>query len=513
MNFHGKVLSSAGTFGVVYELGEDEVIKRCYSKADMVSNISEILIMEMLYNSPYIIRITGLAYTSDLCPRMNPPRTGMTDSTLCIVIERAECSLDEFINSDVLDDTVRFKHLRRVVFDVVCGLEQLRYSGIIHRDIKLNNIVLMCNVCNNGSCYWNTVTDCSICTNCEIRGKIIDFGYATPCSNNILSASTTVLAFRSPEGVLMNHIDSSHDIWSLGCLLYNCLYTDDPYPDNDNPSVSAFMARVVSNVLSPEPLDQVSSWVEFQITDEVTLTKVKSKCVKRGKFPVKSLINISSQEKELMDDLIGKCLTIDRNYRPRPIDLLKHGLFRDIKDTVQLVREKVCQYLHTVPSGVEWQAVKELFLTIVSKKVNSTHSSKFNYRDIIRAVHLCCFMFEFGVVSQQSKIIKIDEKEVQTISPYYLVYSCLYISNKVNSLFIRNKFLDLSNTVNTDLDKLAAAEMTVIRLLGEKIICYTLWDVVNVPIVGPVAKKVVEVLLDESVSGMSLEEIAGLCFE
>ncbi|KXN83033.1 Cytokinesis protein sepH [Leucoagaricus sp. SymC.cos] len=97
-----------------------------------------------------------------------------------------------------------------LISDVVNGLHYLHELGIVHGDLKGQNIL---------------ISD-------EGRGLITDFGasHITTATATSGSLSTTTLRFTAPEMLLGDKKPSKEfDIWSVGCLFYEVLSRKEPY--------------------------------------------------------------------------------------------------------------------------------------------------------------------------------------------------------------------------------------------------------------------------------------------
>jgi serine/threonine protein kinase len=92
---------------------------------------------------------------------------------------------------------------------VCAGLEHAHATGLVHRDIKPGNLLL----------GGGTV-------------KIADFGIARAAETTRLTQMGSVLgtaAYLSPEQALGEEVTAAADIYSFGCVLYECLTGRTPY--------------------------------------------------------------------------------------------------------------------------------------------------------------------------------------------------------------------------------------------------------------------------------------------
>jgi len=94
---------------------------------------------------------------------------------------------------------------------VCAGLEQAHAAGLVHRDIKPGNLLL------------RRVDD---------TVKIADFGIARAAESTRLTQMGSILgtaAYLAPEQALGEEVTAAADIYSLGCVMYECLTGRTPY--------------------------------------------------------------------------------------------------------------------------------------------------------------------------------------------------------------------------------------------------------------------------------------------
>ncbi|KAI8841753.1 kinase-like domain-containing protein [Chytridium lagenaria] len=101
---------------------------------------------------------------------------------------------------------------RRVLEQVVKGLEYLHERKIMHRDLKLSNILL---------------TE-------DFDVKIADFGLACRLNDNAGEQRTMCGTpnYISPEVIMRHSYGPATDVWSLGCMFYTVLIGRPPFDSN-----------------------------------------------------------------------------------------------------------------------------------------------------------------------------------------------------------------------------------------------------------------------------------------
>ncbi len=150
-----------------------------------------------------------------------------------------------------------------IVVQVAQGLAYAHEHGIVHRDVKPANIMV--------------VRDGHV--------KITDFGIARMASASVRTQTGMVLGspkYMSPEQVLGKTIDQRTDIFSLGVMLYEMLTGQQPFvgdtinaimyqtintvprsPNALNPAVPAMLNFIVAKALAKNPDDRYRDAEEF----------------------------------------------------------------------------------------------------------------------------------------------------------------------------------------------------------------------------------------------------------
>jgi len=143
------------------------------------------------------------------------------------------------------DDT-----FRKIFSDILTGVEYLHGAGVVHQDIRLENIVI--------------TLDPEPCC------KLIDYEYASPC-NGVHGIFEGDPLYRAPEvrveGYDMNSTDlKAVDMWAVGVTMYTLYFKRFPfsvpisegaYPmwhDKENIPI----VRLIIKLLTPDIADRMS---------------------------------------------------------------------------------------------------------------------------------------------------------------------------------------------------------------------------------------------------------------
>ncbi|WP_245563960.1 serine/threonine-protein kinase [Nocardia testacea] len=97
-----------------------------------------------------------------------------------------------------------------VVTQIAAALDAAHAGGVVHRDVKPSNILITA----EGFAY------------------LIDFGIARSSQDTTLTRAGTMigtLAYMAPERLTLDEVDARSDVYSLACVLYECLAGTKPY--------------------------------------------------------------------------------------------------------------------------------------------------------------------------------------------------------------------------------------------------------------------------------------------
>uniref|UniRef100_A0A0N5C8Q6 Mitogen-activated protein kinase n=1 Tax=Strongyloides papillosus TaxID=174720 RepID=A0A0N5C8Q6_STREA len=234
-----------------------------------------------------------------------PQETPETLRDIYFVMEKMNGTIDKCYEK-ILDHT----RISFLTYQILCALKHLHSSGVIHRDLKPNNIGL-----NN---------DCTV--------KLLDFGLSR-CTENQLHFTKNVvtLFYRAPEVLLALKYNEKIDVWSVGCI----------------------MAELITGKVFFNARDELSLWDSIvdklgipnenflkgipPILKEYLLKEYKSKEVDFKKYFPDTLFDNSSPDNKPIPielngdncrDALKKMLTIDPDERMSVDEALNHPYFR-----------------------------------------------------------------------------------------------------------------------------------------------------------------------------------------
>jgi serine/threonine protein kinase len=173
-------------------------------------------------------------------------------------VQGQPCIIMEYVDGDTLCDRVRpygplpTEEALRIFSSLVDAIAYVHSHGVIHRDIKSNNV--------------------KIGTQGQV--KLLDFGIAKGGASPALTQTGNVIGtieYLSPEQLSTGHADERSDIWALGVLLYEMMTGRVPF---QAPTIGALCAQI-SNAEYP-PLRQLNPSAPADVAHVV------SRCLKKN---------------------------------------------------------------------------------------------------------------------------------------------------------------------------------------------------------------------------------------
>ncbi|KAE8613406.1 hypothetical protein XENTR_v10007708 [Xenopus tropicalis] len=251
----------------------------------------------------------------------------------CLVFEMLEQNLYDFLKQNKFSP-LPLKYIRPVLQQVGTALMKLKSLGLIHADLKPENIML---VDPSRQPY---------------RVKVIDFGSASHVSKAVCSTYLQSRYYRAPEIILGLPFCEAIDMWSLGCVIAELFLGWPLYPGASEYDQIRYISQTqglpAEYLLSsgtkttrffnrdgdsPYPL-----WRLKTPEDHENETGIKSKEARKYIFNClddMAQVNMASDlegsdmlvekaDRREFIDLLKKMLTIDADKRITPIETLNH---------------------------------------------------------------------------------------------------------------------------------------------------------------------------------------------
>lgn len=187
----------------------------------------------------------------------------------------------------------------QLFLDITDVLDTAHRSGILHRDIKPSNIII--------DSAGNT--------------KVVDFGLAKIAgleSSSTVTRTNAVLgtpAYMSPEQCYGQELDARSDVYSVGCVMYECLTGRQVFPSSNSfkcmhdhvftapravsefePGVQLHLEALVLHCLEKEPAMRVQSMAELKLA----LTEVRGRRSTKIAYMSKSFRNFKARARKTL---------------------------------------------------------------------------------------------------------------------------------------------------------------------------------------------------------------------
>jgi serine/threonine protein kinase/Tfp pilus assembly protein PilF len=151
----------------------------------------------------------------------------------------------EYIEGETLKtrlnmDSLSLKSTLEIALQVVSALDAAHRAGIVHRDIKPDNIMVR----DDGIVK---ILDFGLLKLIRLEGSEVDKEAQTKMQiRTSMNMIMGTVAYMSPEQARGQETDARTDIWSFGCVLYEMLTHQQPFPGETMPDVWA-------NIINAEP--------------------------------------------------------------------------------------------------------------------------------------------------------------------------------------------------------------------------------------------------------------------
>ncbi|KAK7437116.1 U4/U6 small nuclear ribonucleoprotein prp4, variant 2 [Stygiomarasmius scandens] len=244
---------------------------------------------------------------------------------LCIVFESMSMNLREVVKRFGKDVGLNIRAVRAYAHQLFLALSLLKKVGVMHADIKPDNILVN---------EQKTVL------------KLCDLGSASDATENDITPYLVSRFYRAPEIILGYPYDPALDIWSIGCTLYE-LYTGKIlFPGRSNNQMLLLMMELKGRFNSKmikkakfgnDYFDEMGGFNSVEkdrvlgndVVKKVHISK-PSRDLRARLLPPTSVKMKEDENKLLMSfiDLLDKCLALDPARRITPKEALTHPFIR-----------------------------------------------------------------------------------------------------------------------------------------------------------------------------------------
>ncbi|GMT36747.1 hypothetical protein PFISCL1PPCAC_28044, partial [Pristionchus fissidentatus] len=175
-------------------------------------------------------------------------------SHTCLVFEMLEQNLYDFLKQNKFTP-LPMNNIRPIVQQVLTALMKLKSLGLIHADLKPENIMLVDP------------------QNQPFRVKVIDFGSASHRSKAVTNTYLQSRYYRAPEIILGLPFKESIDMWSLGCVIAELFLGWPLYPGSSEYDQIRYIVQTQG--LPPIPMLEAATKVT-RFFKEVRISEAKA---------------------------------------------------------------------------------------------------------------------------------------------------------------------------------------------------------------------------------------------
>lgn len=338
----------------------------------------------------------------------------------CLVFEMLEQNLYDFIKRNKFSP-LPLKCIRPVLQQVLTALSKLKQLGLIHADLKPENIMLVDPIGQ------------------PFRVKVIDFGSASHVSKAVCSTYLQSRYYRSPEVLLGLPFCEAIDMWSLGCVIAELFLGWPLYPGSSEYDQIRYIIQT-QGLPTDYMLNNATKTTRFFVQgtgscypfwrlktpeEHEQETNIKSKEVRKYIFnclddmaQINLPINLVGSEllaekadrKEFIN-LLKRMMVLDQEHRISPHEALNHNFVTlnhladyahcsIVKASVQMM--KVCRGFSSVPNHIVHSTSNNADLAMHHiEQVQNTHLNTHLNRNL-------SFINEMGISNASQNLISLN---------------------------------------------------------------------------------------------------------
>jgi len=320
---HYKIVSAigAGGMGEVY-LAEDTRLERRVALKFLPAHLTE----DDRYLRRFEQEARAVAALShpNVCMIHEVIQTG--DGRHCIVME--------YVDGMTLSDSIRERPLRvhaaiDIAIQVATALSAAHAAGIVHRDIKLENIMIR----RDG---YVKILDFGLAKLTDQNGPLVDFDAPTRMLNTSPGVVMGTVHYMSPEQARGLPVDARTDIWSLGVVLYEMVSGSHPFTGATPTDVIIYIAE-----REPDPLTKCVAEAPVRLEEIVLKTLAKER----------------QQRYQTVDELLRDLKSLSR-------ELEFQSELGQVKETIPPVTDRL-QFNTSRVFNFRWSTSRVLILCVI----------------------------------------------------------------------------------------------------------------------------------------------------
>jgi len=243
---------------------------------------------------------------------------------MCIAFEILGKSVFDFLKDNAYAP-YPLEHVRQMAYELCFSVNFLHRNRLTHTDLKPENILF-----RNSESEPREADSVQQVKNPEIR--LIDFGSAT-FNHEHHSSIVSTRHYRAPEVIMELGWSQPCDVWSIGCIIFECALGVTLFQTHDNREHLAMMERV----LGPLPQRMVArSQLKYFSHGRLDWDEASSngRYVRKNCRPLRRYIPREARGLEGWDemfDLINKMLIYEPSRRLTLPEALRHPFFDKLK--------------------------------------------------------------------------------------------------------------------------------------------------------------------------------------
>lgn len=182
-----------GSFGKIFATDDPNIVCKIFKDKNCISFPTEYATMLLLHDVPDILKIHHVDFEGRI-----------------LYSQRYKTNLNVYN----IRQKISMEDIRKVIYKILVALHHTHSRGLMHRDIKSDNIFVNYERSEDGT---TKITDV----------VIGDWGSVYPLgkTENTFSYEIQTICYRAPEVMACNNnYTSKIDVWSVGCILVELLY-------------------------------------------------------------------------------------------------------------------------------------------------------------------------------------------------------------------------------------------------------------------------------------------------